>query len=199
MTTRLVRPTDRSIRRNVTAADVMIPNPKSIGHRATVRETAEVLGRHGIHVAPVIDEAGRPIGVVSRTDLLDYWGRREDRLAALSAGEIDGELAWASVEVPGDELTVREIMTPMVFGVRRNTPIEAIIEKMIALEVRCLFVTDEHGVLVGTISVFDVLRRVARHGGGASRAETADMELSASGRTGGLSAEHDDRAYAVPP
>jgi CBS-domain-containing membrane protein len=66
----------------------MTPNPKSIDQAATVRETAEVLQKNGIHIAPVIDAAGRPIGVVSRTDLLDYWGRRRDRLAALAAGEL---------------------------------------------------------------------------------------------------------------
>jgi CBS domain-containing protein len=84
----------------------MTPNPKSIDRTATVRETAEVLQNSGIHIAPVIDAAGRPIGVVSRTDLLDYWGRRRDRLAALAAGELDADSALASVGFPGDELTV---------------------------------------------------------------------------------------------
>jgi hypothetical protein len=33
---------------------------------------------------------------------------------------------------------------------------------MVALEVRCLFVTDGNGVLVGTVTIFDVIRHVAR-------------------------------------
>jgi CBS domain-containing protein len=139
----------------------MTPNPKSINRHATVRETAEILHEHGLHIAPVIDDAGRPIGVVSRTDLLDYWGRRRDRLAALAAGELNAASA-PGPEEPGDELTVPEIMTPVVFGVRTNAPIASVVEKMIALEVRCLFVTDADGVLVGTISVFDILLHLAR-------------------------------------
>jgi CBS domain-containing protein len=136
----------------------MTPNPKSIDHTATVRETAEVLQKSGIHIAPVIDAAGRPIGVVSRTDLLDYWGRRRDRLAALAAGELDADSALANVGFPGDELTVREIMTPVVFSVPTDAPIARVMQKVLALEVRCLFVTDKSGVLVGVISVFDLLR-----------------------------------------
>ena len=161
MTTRLTSRAVRATRSPATAAKVMTPNPKSINRRATVRETAEILHEHGLHIAPVIDDAGRPIGVVSRTDLLDYWGRRRDRLTALAAGELNAVSAPGSEE-PGDELTVPEIMTPVVFGVRTNAPIASVVEKMIALEVRCLFVTDADGVLVGTISVFDILRHLTR-------------------------------------
>lgn len=158
MTMRLVRRSQMPLGKPFTAIDVMTPNPKSIDQGATVRETAEVLQENGIHIAPVIDAAGRPIGVVSRTDLLDYWGRRRDRLAAMAAGELESDSSQASAGLPGDELTVREIMTPVVFSVPINAPIAKIIPKMLALEVRCLFVTDEGGVLVGVISVFDLLR-----------------------------------------
>jgi hypothetical protein len=35
------------------------------------------------------------------------------------------------------------------------------VEKLLALEVRCLFVTDAQGVLIGSVNVFDVLRHIA--------------------------------------
>jgi len=161
MTTRVTSRAVRATRSPATAARVMTPNPKSINRHATVRETAEILHERGLHIAPVIDEAGRPIGVVSRTDLLDYRGRRRDRLTALASGELNVASA-PGPEEPDVELKVPEIMTPVVFGVRINAPIASIVEKMIALEVRCLFVTDDDGVLVGTIRVFDVLRQLTR-------------------------------------
>jgi len=161
MTTRITSDDVRASWSPATAAKVMTPNPKSINRHATVRETAEILHEHGLHIAPVIDDAGRPIGVVSRTDLLDYWGRRRDRLTALAAGELNAASAPGHEE-PGDELTVPEIMTPVVFSVRMNASMASIVEKMIALKIRYLFVTDSDGVLVGTISVFDVLRQLTR-------------------------------------
>jgi CBS-domain-containing membrane protein len=147
------------------AADVMTTNPKSIGRDATIRETAEFFRNHGIHTAPVIDEAGRPIGVVSRTDLLDYWGRRRDRLAAIANGETTVDSPAAGPDGAVIDLHVTEIMTPVVFSVSLETPLEKVIEKVVALEVRCLFVTDDHGILVGVVSVFDLLRSVVQSAG----------------------------------
>jgi CBS-domain-containing membrane protein len=170
------------------AADVMTTNPKSIGRDATIRETAEFFRNHGIHTSPVIDEAGRPIGVVSRTDLLDYWGRRRDRLAAIANGETTLGSSNTGPDGPIVDLTVTEIMTPVVFQVPVDASIGSVVEKILALEVRCLFVTDEHGVLVGVISVFDLLRSVV---------ESAD--LTEGGRRGALkpnfSASVGDSAY----
>ena len=53
-----------------TAADLMTRDPKSVRRDATVAEAIAFLAGRGFSAAPVIDEAGRPIGVVSRTDLL---------------------------------------------------------------------------------------------------------------------------------
>ena len=158
MTLRLARTTHRPTSRNVVAADVMTRNPKSIRQSASVRDTAGFLTSNGIHTAPVIDEAGRPVGVISRTDLLDYWDRRRDRLAAIAAGELTLHSAGTAPDEQLFDLKVMDIMTPVVFSVSMDTPIGKVIHKIAALEVRCLFVTDEHGVLVGVINVFDLLR-----------------------------------------
>ena len=53
-----------------TAADLMTPNPVSIRDKATVSEAVACLTDKGISAAPVIDKAGRAIGVVSKSDLL---------------------------------------------------------------------------------------------------------------------------------
>src|SRR5262245_66598141 len=53
-----------------TAADLMTPNPLSIDEGATVREATAFLTDKGFSAAPVIDAAGRPVGVLSRTDIL---------------------------------------------------------------------------------------------------------------------------------
>ena len=53
-----------------TAADLMSPNPVSLRADATVREAIALFVERGFGAAPVIDHAGRPVGVVSRTDVL---------------------------------------------------------------------------------------------------------------------------------
>jgi CBS domain-containing protein len=55
-----------------TAADLMTPNPISIGQNATIEEAAAFLTDQRISAAPVIDDAGRAVGVLSRPDIVGH-------------------------------------------------------------------------------------------------------------------------------
>jgi CBS domain-containing protein len=131
-----------------TAAGLMTHNPVSVRRTATVEDAARFLSSRGISAAPVIDDAGRPVGVVSRTDLLNR--RRLHVLDSLPEGPPRG-FAGISKE------RVSAVMTPAVFCVRLGTPAGKVVEKMLALRVRRLFVVDSDGALVGVVSAFDVL------------------------------------------
>jgi CBS domain-containing protein len=128
-----------------TAADLMAPNPVSLAAGATVQEAAVFLADKGFSAAPVIDEAGRPVGVLSQSDIVVH----------------DREKA-AHVPVHDDNRTeVHELMTPGVFSVTLETPAHKVVEEILALKVHRLFVVDGDGVLVGVISAIDVLRHLS--------------------------------------
>ena len=57
-------------RRAATAAELMTPNPVSLRAQATVLEARELFIARAIAAAPVIDAAGRPVGVLSQSDIL---------------------------------------------------------------------------------------------------------------------------------
>jgi CBS domain-containing protein len=135
-----------------TARNLMTRNPRSIRQTTSVEKAAELMSLKGISGAPVIDEAGRPVGVVSRTDVLRHLGRRSD----FESSPNRYDLAEGLRERGG--APVSQIMTRAVFSVRPETPAAKVIAKMIALEVRRLFVVDRYGVLIGVISAFDLLR-----------------------------------------
>src|SRR4051794_11252751 len=89
MTATLTPAADTCLRlRAETAEDLMMPNPVSVRGDATVREALALLIDKGYSAAPVIDGAGKPAGVLSRSDLLvherqevehvpEYYGRGE--------------------------------------------------------------------------------------------------------------------------
>src|SRR5262249_60335451 len=79
---------------------------------------------------------------------------KSDRQAAI--GEPAGGF---QVEV-ADRTPVRDLMTPVVFSVRPDTPARQVIEQMLQLRVHRLFVIDAGGVLIGVVSMTDVLRRL---------------------------------------
>jgi CBS domain-containing protein len=137
-----------------TAADLMTKNPQSLRRDATVAEAAAFLAARGFSAAPVVDEACRPVGVVSRTDLLRHFGRTAVHLLAARPGRGGAE--------PDGSAPVEDVMTPGVYCVHAATPAGKAVGKMLALDVRRLFVLDDAGVLVGVVSAFDVLRGLDR-------------------------------------
>jgi CBS domain-containing protein len=52
------------------ARDIMVRNVITVGPKASVREVANILLRNRISAAPVVDERGRLIGIISEGDLL---------------------------------------------------------------------------------------------------------------------------------
>jgi CBS domain-containing protein len=134
-----------------TAAEIMTPNPVSIRDTATIAEAVSLLTDKGFSGAPVIDDAGRPVGVLSRADIVAHDRERAAGSAAGVADEAAGN---------GGSTRVRDLMTPAVFSVAPETPAGKVVGEMLALQVHRLFVVDNSGVLVGVISAQDVLRHL---------------------------------------
>lgn len=113
----------------------------------TVRDLAKLLDWHQISGAPVVDAAGKVVGVVSATDLVRLAAEEPEAAPAIEATdfelppeEADDEEAWfylLSREAEAlhgrspadlssaayDEVTVRDIMMPAIFSVRPDATI----------------------------------------------------------------------------
>jgi len=160
MNATLTRKTQRPLTLHAeAAADLMVPNPISLRAEAGIEEAIVLFTQKGIAAAPVIDEAGHPIGVVSRSDLLIH--QREHEMHR--AGKPDYFFAptfESNHTLDRGESTVADLMTPAVFAVSPDTPVQRVVSDMIGLHVHRLFVVDDNGILVGVISTMDVLRRL---------------------------------------
>lgn len=150
-----------------TAGELMMPNPISISEDASVREAVALLVDRGFSGAPVIDAAGRPVGVISRTDIVRRDREKADFVPPyfseeplLASGEQLGGLgAGFQIEIT-DTTSVKDIMTPVVFAVPPTCPVSNLIEEFLERKVHRLFVVDDGGALIGVISALDVLRRL---------------------------------------
>jgi predicted transcriptional regulator len=145
-----------------TAAELMTPNPLSLREDATLKEAIAFLVDRNISGAPVIDEAGRPVGVLSQSDVLVH--DREEVTHLCPEIEYGSPLPrewWNEFQVEKVDTTpVRDLMTPCVFCVSMDTPASGVIEQMRELNVHRLFVVDELGVLVGVVTAMDIVRRL---------------------------------------
>ena len=146
-----------------TAEQLMTPNPVSISASASVQEAIALLTDRGFSAAPVIDEAGRPVGVLSRSDILIHQ-REATRHASLfdqTEWDVPPRRSRAGFEVEVvDSTLVRDIMTPILFTVALDASCKTVVEQMLSLKIHHLFVVDEDGALVGVISSLDILRHL---------------------------------------
>lgn len=150
-----------------TARDLMSENLLSINESATVSEAISFLIAKGFSAAPVINEAGRPVGVISYTDIVIYSRYKEKRQPSsveyfehANLNKALEEPAEADPKTQEFSTPVSEIMTPAVFSVKPETPVRLVVEQFTALRVHRLFVVDDAGVLIGNISAFDVLQHL---------------------------------------
>jgi CBS domain-containing protein len=163
--------------RLITAADVMNPRVLTVREDMTVRELAHFLVDHDISGAPVVDEDGKLVGVVSVTDITLALAEDSEDGEEGEDGE-DEEDEEEDDDLPGDffrhewtqglsrekvaelqledAIEVREIMTPEVHTVPEEMPIPDVAELMIGTHIHRLLVTREEKV-VGILSTSDLL------------------------------------------
>ena len=158
----------------LTAKDVMTRNVIPVPADMPVEDLATFLISHGISGAPVTNLEDELIGVVSLTDIARHDGipasrrrlqsnERHDvylklELDALESEFDQEELNGFQIE-GGSGVTVRDIMTPTIFGVVEKMPIQDVADYMIRGKIHRQFVTRGHQV-VGVITAMDLLRVV---------------------------------------
>jgi CBS domain-containing protein len=171
----------------LTVRDIMQSRVETVSPEMTVRELARFWARHGISGAPVCDASGEVLGVISSTDLVrltaeepplpGHLEQRELNYPPEEEEEEGEEASWyyylareapslyggVPEEIPGelfDEVTVREIMTPMVFHVRPQATVAELAQFLLRGKIHRALVM-EGRELVGIVTTFDVLRAVA--------------------------------------
>jgi CBS domain-containing protein len=137
-----------------TAAEMMTPHVVSIHADATIAEAAALLTDKGVTAVPVVAADGRPVGVLSRTDVVAHDCEAADVLPADGGREAPAEKAGPA--------RVGDIMTQFVFAVAPSAPAAVVVDAILSLSVHRLFVTDAQGAIIGVISTTDVLRHLRR-------------------------------------
>lgn len=118
---------------------------KTVGPNAAVADAIVTLADCHISAVPVVDAAGRMLGVVSSTDILTSEAEAPDSSAR---------------EGLFQDTSVSEIMTLRPLTVSPDTEVREAAQQMLYAEIHRLFVVDDDRV-VGVISTSDIMRAVA--------------------------------------
>lgn len=142
--------------REPNVASVMTTQVVTASPETLFRDLVETLTDKQISAVPVVDAAGRPVGVVSEADVLakqEFHGGRDDIPHDRASRE-----RWYRALAH----TAGEVMTTPVRTVHSAEPLSVAARLLATAKVRRLFVTDHIGRLVGVVSRRDLLR-VYRH------------------------------------
>ncbi len=144
--------------RNTRVRDIMTPAPKKVRVDTPLSEVARLLLSSTFTGLPVVDEEGRPVGVISQTDLIYKAGMpmRLGLLARAGNGRANAVLETLSTR------KAAEIMSRPPVVVEEGQLVTEAVSLMLARNVKRLPVVETEGTLVGILSRVDVFHTVTR-------------------------------------
>ncbi len=143
------------------ARDVMVSPVITVKPNATVKEVAGLLLRHRVSALPVVDDAGKVIGMISEGDLMRRADLGTERhrawwLAALFAEEA----ALAAEYVKAHSRKVVDIMSKRVIAASPDTPLNEIAGLLERHSIKRVPII-ENGALVGIVSRANLIQALA--------------------------------------
>jgi CBS domain-containing protein len=136
---------------SATVADVMTTRVIAVKRSADYKEICGVLRQYRVSACPVINDAGKVVGVVSETDLL-YKVADPNPPAGLI------RLRWKlGEESKVNAVTASQLMTSPAVSIEPDAPVAVAARIMQNRRVRRLPVVSQAGMLVGIVSRTDLL------------------------------------------
>jgi CBS domain-containing protein len=137
-----------------TVESVMTAEVVAIRPSSPFRDLVRLLQQHRISALPVVDDAGRPVGIVSEADLLVKEGYPH---GAEDAGMVDA-IRYRRRLGKAAGATAAEVMAAPVITIAVGTSAVEAARLMVRQGVKRLPVVDEQGRLAGIVTRSDLLK-----------------------------------------
>lgn len=144
--------------RHLMVRDVMTANPQSVSVSDPLDAVARLLLSSIFSGLPVVDETGRPVGLITQGDLISKGGLPL-RIGLMA--EADHQQRAELLNVLSLR-TAAEVMTTPVLLIAEDRPVSEAVETMLARSIKRLPVVDRSGRLTGMLSRLDIFKTVMR-------------------------------------
>jgi len=144
------------LQRQVSARDIMTRQVVAVRPDTPLAEVAEAMGQRGVSGVPVVDEAGKVVGVISEKDFLTQMGvTGPQNFMTLVASCLRSK---GCVALPIKKQKAEDLMSAPAVTVSEETPLQEIAEIFAARKINRVPVTDPAGHLQGIVSRGDLVR-----------------------------------------
>ncbi|WP_307163093.1 MULTISPECIES: HPP family protein [unclassified Massilia] len=138
----------------ITCGAIMSKDAVTVRAGMPLAEAWRLLRRHGLHALPVLDKAGRVVGMVGQNDFLHHAGLDDYQTLGERLRGLFVHLLGMRGDRPGK---VVEIMQRHVETVGVDEPIAELVPLMSNQGLHHIPVVDRHGVFAGVVSQSDML------------------------------------------
>ena len=142
------------------AADVMVSNVITVGVNASIGEVAAILLNNHISAAPVVDEKGELVGIVSEGDLIRRPEIGTAKRHSWWLELISNKWASATEYIKSHSRKVADVMTRDVITAKPDTPLGDIASMLERNRIKRVPIV-EGGKLVGLVSRANILQALA--------------------------------------
>ena len=146
------------IPRQIKVRDIMTPDPRRVPPETSLDAVVRLLLSASFTGVPVVDSAGRPVGIITQGDLV-YRAGMPLRLGLLAASAPDRR--DRTLEALADKQAAAVMTRPAVVVTEDHRLADAV-DLMLRKDVKRLPVVNENGVLTGMLSRVDVFRTITR-------------------------------------
>jgi CBS-domain-containing membrane protein len=143
------------------ARDVMVSPVITVGETETVRDVARLLIAKRISAVPVVDGAGKLIGIVTEADLMHRTEAGTEHSYSWWLSLFLGDRAIAADYVKSHALKVRDIMTRDVKTAEPETPLCEIADLFEENHIKRVPIVSKGADLVGIVSRANIIQAVA--------------------------------------
>jgi CBS domain-containing protein len=145
------------------ASDVMSSPVITVKPYASVKDAARLFLRHGISAVPVVDDAGRLVGIVSEGDLIHRAEIGTERRGSWWLLLVAEEQALAADYIKTHAIKVADVMTRTVITATPETPLHEIAMTMEKNGIKRVPIVS-NGQLVGIVSRANLVQAFASSG-----------------------------------
>lgn len=144
--------------------DVMVTNLVTVGPADKMEDLAKVLEKNDINSAPVVDESGVCIGIITNHDLAEYEASRVEIATELKHGYYFEQARYGDgppVKFPGICFNeVRCHMTKTIESAKPDDPVSKVARTMLKKHIHHIVVLDDQRDLLGMVSSLDILGHI---------------------------------------
>ncbi|MBR0766573.1 CBS domain-containing protein [Bradyrhizobium japonicum] len=143
------------------ARDVMVSPVITAGEDATVQDVAKTMIARRISAVPIVDKAGKLVGIVTEADLIGRIEAGTERPYSWWLHMLSGDRAMAADYVKSHATKISDVMTREVKTANPDTPLIDIAELFETHDIKRVPIVNQAGDLIGIVSRANIIQAVA--------------------------------------